>query len=64
MTKMVKFNKSMSPHVKGEERAVPDDVAERLVKDGDASIVPSIFDEQAVGAPRSKGYLTRKAAQK
>ena len=42
---LVRFNRAMAPHVQGEERALPDDVAERLIANGDAEPVPSVFDQ-------------------
>jgi hypothetical protein len=43
---LVRFNRAMAPHVQGEERALPDEVAERLIAAGDAEPVPSVFDAQ------------------
>lgn len=59
--KMVRFTKSMAPYVAGEERAVPDDVAQRLVTEGAAEIVPSVFDKQVVAeeSKKRRSYLTR-----
>ena len=45
--KLVRFNRVMAPHAKGDTRAVPDDLATRLVAEGDAEIVPSVFDRKA-----------------
>ena len=59
--KLVKFTKDMRPHVAGETRVVPDDVADSLVKAGDATVEPSIFDRQP-GARPAKGYRTRARA--
>jgi len=60
MTKMVKFTRVMSPHLVGEERAVPDDVARRLVDEGSAVVVPSIFDAQALETKKRLSFKTRK----
>ena len=58
--KLVTFAKDMAPHRVGDTRLVPDDVADRLVKSGEASGATP-FPPQA-DAPRPKparGYLTR-----
>jgi hypothetical protein len=62
--KVVKFNRQMRPHVAGETRAVPDAVAQDLVDEGVAEVVPSVFDnvpeEPPPRRPRILPNLTRK----
>lgn len=60
--KLVKFTKDMVPHKAGETRAVPDDVAAKLSRAGEATIEPSIFDAQQPSAEvrrPAKKYATR-----
>lgn len=60
--KLVEFTRDMRPHVKGETRVVPDDVAGKLVADGDAVPRPSIFDDALPPAePKRRRYPTRGA---
>lgn len=69
--KLVKFTTAMSPHSVGEERVVPDDVAERLVKNGEATARPfpppdlAPMVQRAVEAPKrptlSLGRKVRRA---
>ena len=40
---MIKFAKVMFPHGVGDVRVVPDDLAQKLIDDGDATFEPSIF---------------------
>lgn len=56
--KLVTFSRAMAPHVAGETRVVPDEVAAQLAKDGDAEV--SGFPPSGLGpaAPR-RGYKTR-----
>ena len=43
--KMIKFTKAMAPHGVGDTRVVPDDMADRLIKEGVAEFEPNvIFD--------------------
>ena len=42
---LVRFNRAVAPHVAGEERAVPEEVAARLIAEGVAEAVPSVFDQ-------------------
>jgi hypothetical protein len=53
--KMVKFTRDMHPHVAGERRVVPDEVAARLIAAGEAEAATSLFDHQPApekAAPR------------
>ena len=57
--KMVEFTRDMRPHRAGEKRVMPDAVAEKLITEGSAKPVTSVFDkplQQGVG----KSYRTRK----
>jgi len=62
--KLVAFTRDMAPYVKGETRAVPDELADRLIADGDAEVRASVFDAaepaaQGLGRQRL-GYRMRK----
>lgn len=58
--KMVKFTRPMAPHVAGETRVVPDDVADRLVKEDAATVEPSVFDQsRGPELKKAKRYETR-----
>jgi len=63
--KMVQFTKNMRPQRAGEQRVVPTAVAHRLVEEGAAVIVASVFDEAKSEvspdpAPkRARRYATR-----
>ena len=57
--KVVRFNRAYPPWNSGEERAVPDDIADRLATEGHAEIVPSVFDDQKTEAPKGRRVLTR-----
>jgi hypothetical protein len=60
---LVRFNRSMAPHVAGEERAVTEEEAARLVAEGVAEAVPSVFDrarEEEARKPRLLPNLKRK----
>ena len=61
--KMVRFTKEMRPHCVGDRRVVPDAVAHKLVDEGSAEIVPSVYDQPtAVSEPgprRPRRYATR-----
>lgn len=59
MTKMVEFTKDMRPHTAGDTRAVPDEIADRLAKSGEAKIIPSIFENSPAKKQR---YLIRKGS--
>jgi hypothetical protein len=50
MTKLVTFNRAMSPYAAGESRLVPDDVAERLDSEGVLS-ASKPFPEGAAAVP-------------
>ena len=59
--KLVEFTRDMRPHKAGETRVVPDDVAQRLIAEGDALPRSSVFDEQPAAKPApARRYLTRK----
>ena len=51
---LVRFNRSMAPHVKGEERAVTEEEAARLIAEGVAEAVPSVFDQAREEARRPR----------
>lgn len=59
--KVATFTRAMAPYVAGESRVVPDDVAERLEQDGDATL--SAFppaDAEPQAAPKPAGrYKTK-----
>lgn len=57
--KLVEFTRDMRPYTKGDTCAVPDEVADRLVKDGEAVVRPSVFDN-AAPEPKRARYLTRR----
>lgn len=56
--KMVQFTRTMAPHNIGEERAVPDEVADRLVAENAATIIPSIFDKPQLAADTKRRRLS------
>jgi hypothetical protein len=62
---MVQFTKDMRPQRAGERRVLPDAAAHRLVADGAAVIVASVFDRVASETPaapepkRPRRYSTR-----
>lgn len=57
--KLIEFIRHMRPHQAGEKRAVPDDLAERLIADGAAKVVPSVFDRQREPATAGEVYVDR-----
>ena len=59
--KMVEFTRDMRPQRAGERRVLPDAVAERLIAEGAANAVPSVFDAARKGAepPAKNRYLHR-----
>lgn len=62
--KLVKFNRSMAPFSAGETRAVPDDEAARLIAEGAAEHVPSVYDKQPAAArPRVFPNLRTRSKQ-
>ena len=58
---MVEFTRDMRPQRAGERRVLPDAVAERLIAEGAANAVPSVFDAPRKGAepPVKNRYLHR-----
>jgi hypothetical protein len=61
--KLVEFARDMRPYVKGETRAMPDDLADKLISAGDAIARPSVFDgrpDEPPALPRRAHYLTRR----
>jgi hypothetical protein len=69
--KMVEFTRDMRPYRAGDVKALPDEAAEQLIKAGEATARPSVFDSIAPGAAASAAgarpqpgdrqrYLTRK----
>lgn len=63
--KMIAFTRDMRPHVKGETRVVPDDVAVRLIAEGAATAHESVFDAAPAepsrpATKRARPYQTRK----
>lgn len=62
MMKMVKFTRPMlGVGGAGEQKALPAEIADRLIENGEAEFVPSVFDAVAApaGSRRPKLYLTR-----
>lgn len=57
--KMIEFTRDMRPQRAGEKRVVPDAVAEKLIKAGDAKPVASPFDKPT-GQLTGRTYKTRK----
>jgi hypothetical protein len=55
--KMVEFTRDMRPQRAGEKRALPDEVAEKLIANGDAKACESVFDKTV---KPSRTYKTRK----
>lgn len=62
--KLVQFTRPLFPFRPGDERVVPDAVAQQLVADGDAVHLPSVFDPPApLEKPRApRRYHTRGSA--
>jgi hypothetical protein len=66
MPTIVRATRDMRPWQKGEDRVLPDDLAAKLVKDGDAED-PRPFPPADVAprppakAPRPRRYMTREA---
>lgn len=50
-TRMVEFRRAVLPYRPGQQIAVPDALAQKLVALGDAVIVPSVFDAPAASKP-------------
>lgn len=67
--RIVTFARDMAPHVRGERRLVPDDVADRLVASGDAEPDPAPFpappaapDGAGDDRARRRRYSTKEAS--
>lgn len=57
--KLVKFNRDMAPHRRGDEKVFPDDTAAVIVENGDGDVIPSPFDRAAAAQPATKPKRNR-----